>query len=282
MHLRAPASLVALLVLAIIACGEGGSVDGAIAQAQPQTGGPAARSAAPAAGPCRLTLGWEPKEPYEYRSVEGAIVGLDVELAHAVLTHAKCELRGVEGRWVTLVKRLQRGDIDVLAGAPRTPARDAFAFFSDPYRTGTFALYVRKGDATVQRSTGLQPLLDTGFRLGIREDYAYGETVDALQENPRYADQFIGATLGDQNYQRLLDLEIDGFLEDPMSAGIYIRKKGLQEEIETHPLPIYSGDVAFMFSRASVDPAVVVRVNEAIAALRAGSEWRSTVEKYAN
>ena len=103
----------------------------------------------------------------------------------------------------------------MLAGAPRTPARDAFALFSDPYRTAAFALYVRKGDATVQRSTSLQALLDTGFRLGVREQYAYGETVDALQEDPRYAELFIGSTLGTQSYQRLLDLEIDGFLEDP-------------------------------------------------------------------
>jgi len=273
------ASLAALLVLATFACSEGGSVDGAAAQAQ--TGAAPARPAAPPPGPCRLTLGWEPKEPYEYRSVDGALAGLDIELAQAILTQARCELLFAEGRWVTLVRRLQRGEVDVLAGAARTPARDAFALFSDPYRTGGFALYVRKGDATVQRSTTLQALLDTGFRLGIREEYSYGESIDALQEDPHYGDQFIGATLGDQNYQRLLDLEIDGFLEDPVSARIYIRKKGLQEEIEAHPLPIYSGDVALMFSRTSVDPAIVARINAAIAALKTESAWRSIVEKYA-
>ena len=273
------ASVVALLVLATIACSEGGGVDDGVAQAQTRTA--PARPAAPPAGPCRLTLGWEPKEPYEYRSVDGALAGLDIELAQAILTQARCELLFAEGRWVTLVRRLQRGEVDVLAGAPRTPARDAFALFSDPYRTGGFALYVRKGDATVQRSTSLQALLDTGFRLGVREEYSYGESVDALQEDPHYSDQFIGATLGDQNYQRVLDLEIDGFLEDPVSARIYIRKKGLQEEIETHPLPIYSGDVALMFSRTSVDPAIVARINAAITALKTESAWRSIVEKYA-
>jgi polar amino acid transport system substrate-binding protein len=270
--------LVTLLALATIACSEGGSADGAVAQAQ--TGGQAARPATPPARPCRLTLGWEPKEPYEYRSVDGALAGLDIELVQAILTQAHCELLFAEGRWVTLVRRLQRGEVDVLAGAPRTPARETFALFSDPYRTGSFALYVRKGDATVQRSTSLQALLDTGFRLGIREEYSYGEGVDALQEDPHYADQFIGATLGDQNYQRLLDLEIDGFLEDPVAARIYIRKRGLQEEIEVHPLPIYGGDVALMFSR-SVDPAIVARINAAIAALKTESAWRSIVEKYA-
>ena len=68
MQLRMTASLVALLVLAIFACSEGGSVDGALAQAG--TDAPPVRAAPPSAGPCRLTLGWEPQEPYEYRSVE--------------------------------------------------------------------------------------------------------------------------------------------------------------------------------------------------------------------
>jgi len=280
MQLRSIASLVTMLLCAAVACSEGGSAGRAVAQ--PEAGAtPAASTAAPA-GLCRLKLGWDPFEPYQYRNAEGTVEGLDIELARAILSRAHCELQYEEGRWVTLVQRLQRGDVDVLAGATRTPAREAYALFSDPYRNETFALYVRKGDATVQRSTSLQALLDTGFRLGVRQQYAYGDVVDALQENPRYADQFIGVTLSDQNYQRLLDMEIDGFLEDPLSARLVIRKKGLQEEIEAHPLQIYSGDVALMFSKVSVDAAVVARINTALAEVRTGNDYQGIVDKYVN
>jgi polar amino acid transport system substrate-binding protein len=278
MPLRSVASLVTTLLCAAVACSESGSADRGVAQSE--TSATSAASAATPAGPCRLKLGWDPFEPYQYRNAEGTIEGLDIELAHAILTRAHCEVQYEEGRWVTLVQRLQRGDVDVLAGATRTPARDAYALFSDPYRNETFALYVRKDDATVQRSTTLQTLLDTGFRLGVRQQYAYGEVVEALQENPRYADQFIGVTLGDQNYQRLLDMEIDGFLEDPVSARLIIRKKGLQEEIEPHPLPIYSGSVALMFSRTGVDAAIVARINTALAEVRAGTDYQGIVDKY--
>jgi polar amino acid transport system substrate-binding protein len=280
MQLRSFASLVTLILIASVACSEGGSAGRDVAQ--PEAGATPAASAATPPGPCRLKLGWDPFEPYQYRNAAGSVEGLDIELTHAILSRAHCEVQYEEGRWVTLVQRLQRGDVDVLAGATRTPAREAYSLFSDPYRNAAFALYVRKGDATVQRSTSLQALLDTGFRLGVRQQYAYGETVDALQENPRYADQFVGATLSDQNYQRLLDMEIDGFLEDPVSARLIIRKKGLQEEIEAHPLQIYSGDVALMFSRSSVDAAVLARINSALAEVRAGSDYQGIVDKYVN
>ena len=278
MHARSLASLVTLLC-AVIACTKSGG--GSRAVAQDETGSAPAQATAPA-GPCRLTVGWEPFQPYQFLGTEGDLSGVDIELVRAVASRAHCELGFSEGRSATLMRRLQRGDVHVLIGATRTAARETFALFSDPYRNTSFALYVRKGDAAVQRSTSLQALLDTGFRLGVREQFVYGETVDALQENPLYADRFIGATLSGQNYQRLLDLEIDGFLEDPVSAQLVIRGQGLQEEIETHPLPIYSGEVALMFSKASVDPTLVGRVNAAIAELKSSGDVQDILDKYTN
>jgi polar amino acid transport system substrate-binding protein len=274
--LRSLPSLVALLMFATTACSEGGSADRVVAQAQTTV------PAAAPEGPCRLTLGWDPAEPYQYRNAEGTVEGLDIELARAIFEAAKCDTELSEGRWATLVRRVQRGDIDVLAGALRTPARESFALFSAPYRNETIVLYVRKGDAAVRRSTSLQALLDTGFRLGVREQYAYGDTVDALQENPQYADHFVGATSAQQNSQRLLDVEIDGFLEDPVAAQVMMRKQGLQEEIEAHPLTIHSGSVALMFSRATVDEALVARIDAALAQLRTSGRYQTILDKYAN
>lgn len=279
MHPRPLASLLTPLVCAIIACSEGGGGSRAVAQAE--TGANAASAPAPA-GPCRLTVGWEPFEPYQYRGADGTLTGVDVDVVRAVATRVHCEVAFAEGRSATLLQRLQRGDVDVLAGAMRTPARESFALFSDPYRKASFALYVRRGDAAVQRSTSLQALLDTGFRLGVREQFVYGETVDGLQENPVYADRFVGATLSGQNYQRLLDLEIDGFLEDPVSARLAIRAQGMQEEVEAHPLPIYSGDVALMFGKTGIDPALVTAVNAALAEMKSSGEVQDIVDKYTN
>jgi polar amino acid transport system substrate-binding protein len=269
------APLLSLLLLASTACSEGGDAGGAPPAASPT---PSPTSA----GPCRLTYGWDPLEPYEYRNADGEVEGLDVDIVHAALGAVRCEVRLEEGRWSTLMRRLQRGDVDVVAGAARTAARDSFALFTQPYRMETSALFVRKGDVTVQRSASLQALLDTGFRLGVKEQYSYGETVDALQEDPRYTDRFVGATTSAQSYQRLLDLEIDGLLEDPVSARVVMRREGLQEEIEPHPLPIYSGEVGLMFSRASVDPAVVALVDEALARMKAEGQVQEIVARYTN
>lgn len=236
--------------------------------------------AAGKAPPCELTVGWDPWEPYQFQDVDGNMRGLDIEILNSIADRAGCELEYKEGRWATLLRELQAGSIDLMTGATKTAARETFAFFSTPYRDEDFELYVRAGELGKYNSTDIVNLLDNGFRLGVTEQYVYGDTVSDLQENPKYADQFVGATIGALNYERLMDFDIDGFLEDPFVASSYIRNKGLADEIAKHPLVVHSGKVHLMFSQTSVPQDTVERMDTALADMRADGTYQEIVEKY--
>ena len=239
--------------------------------------------AAPAAAqpePCNLVVGWDPWEPYQFMDVDGNVRGLDIELVEAAFGAAGCAPEYVEGRWATLLRQLQEGRVDVLTGATRTPSRESFAHFTQPYRDEDFKLYVRIDEIEKYSDQSLEELLAGGFKVGVTNQYVYGDTITNLQEDPRYADQFMGATVGELNFARVLDLGIDGFIEDPFVAAWTLRNKGMADDIGAHPMLIHSGEVTLMFSRESVEPDVVARIDAALGNLKASGEHAEIVGKY--
>ncbi len=238
---------------------------------------------APAAvidGPCKLVMGWDPWEPYMYEDVDGSLRGLDIELITAFSDKAGCEISFVKASWTELLDRLRSGEVDVVAGASETQARKRFAWFSNPYRREAFALYVRDTESSRYPSTLMPDLLNMGMRVGVVSDYIYGSEINKLQELEKYAGQFQEVAIGELNYLGLLDYKIDGFLEDPFVAATVLRKKGLDEDIERHPLVIDSGGVHFMFSKASVREDVVKRINQGMSELIADGTYQAILDKY--
>lgn len=248
------------------------------------------RSEAPAPGDqpqastdpeCVLTMGWDPWEPYHYSDPTGEIRGFDVQLVRALAEAVDCGVEFRRESWAALLDHVASGDVDLISGATLTEDRQRFAIFSAPYRSEEFALYVRTGDPTLTDNTSLRDLLDAGMRVGVTDAYIYGDEVMALQDDPAFADQFVRAAMGEVSATRLLDGEIDGFIEDIFVATAAIRRKGLENEIAVHPLTLQSGgDVRFMFSRASVDEAFVGRVDEALARLRESGRYREIESRY--
>ncbi len=229
---------------------------------------------------CRLTMGWDPWEPYHYRTVDDQVTGLDIELVSAMIERAGCTLDFEQDDWATLLGRLREGKVDFLTGATRTPAREAFARFSDPYRKESFALYVRSGESDQYVGDTLEALLEQGFRVGVTNDYVYGDEVAQLESDPRYSGLFEGVSIGELNFEKLKNLEIDGFLEDPFVAASMMRKRGLAEDVEEHAVVMDSGQVHLMFSRDAVPEAVVARLNAGLAAIRADGTYDRLLEKY--
>ncbi len=230
---------------------------------------------------CLLTMGWEPWEPYQYLSPTGEIWGFDVQLARTIGENAGCRIEFERDSWAALLEKIASGDIDFISGATATPEREAFALFSDPYRSEDFALYVRSGDVTRWSGAELRELLESGMRIGVTDSYVYGDEITALQDDPQFADSFVPAATGDVNISRLLDGAVDGFIEDIFVATASIRREGLEEEIAVHPLVLETGaEVRFMFSRASTTEDVVARFNDALEQIRTSGRYTEIEDRY--
>jgi polar amino acid transport system substrate-binding protein len=229
---------------------------------------------------CQLNMGWDPWEPYQYLTPEDEVKGLEIDLVSAMAKEAGCDLKFVQQNWMTLLNGIRNGSIDLLGGASKTEAREAFALFSDAYRSESFVLYIRKGESAKYADKSLQELLEGTFRLGVTDDYIYGEQVTKLQDNPSFKGKFVSVPTTEMNYYNLIQNHIEGFLEDPFVAAYTIKRKGLQDQIEALPITIHSGDVALMFSQKSVKPETVVAFNDALQRLKDSGEYQQILDKY--
>ncbi len=90
--------------------------------------------------PIEVSAGWW--EPYNYFDEEGSYIGIDVDLSRAIFREAGCVL--VERGPMPAARNtylFERGKIDLMLGASRTPERETGALFSVAYRDETVALF---------------------------------------------------------------------------------------------------------------------------------------------
>lgn len=233
-----------------------------------------------ASEPCELVMGWDPWEPYHYEDSDGETRGMDVDFAVAMAAGANCTVRFVRGEWARLIKDLRDGRIDMLAGATMVEQREAFATFSDSYRTESFTLHVGS-DAEIA-GNDLFSLLDAGFRLGLTEGYIYGPAISTIQDNPIMAQRIVYSPIAEYHFDNLVEGKIDGFLEDPYVAEAIARRHGWESQVRALPINFGTHDVRFMFSSENLDEGLIAKLNETLAAMKNDGTSKEIMSRYLN
>jgi polar amino acid transport system substrate-binding protein len=240
---------------------------------------PAPPPAAPAPA-CTLTMGWDPWEPYHFEDVDGKLRGLEIELVEAIANGAGCTMRYERGQWNQLLAKLDRGEIDVLSAATPTEERRAYALFSEPYRSESFRLFVRAGEAERFSGQDLPGLIGAGMRIGTTLGYVYTPEISALRDGDATAGAFVDHPEAELAFLALIENRVDGVLEDPYVAAAILRRRGWQDLVVQHPLDLGENQVSFMFSKASVKPEVVQRFDQSLAALKQSGQLEAIVRRY--
>ncbi|MBI2383509.1 MAG: amino acid ABC transporter substrate-binding protein [Gammaproteobacteria bacterium] len=234
----------------------------------------------PPAPACKLTVGWDPWEPYQYEDADGTVRGMDIEIVELLAKDVGCEPRYLRGNWLEFLQKLKDGEVDVLLAGTVIPERERYAWFSQPYRQESFALFVRKDDLAATQDKDLQALAAAGKRIGITEGYYYGADVNRMAYESPLSKSFVSASVVELNYSRLADGTIDALLDDPFVGAAVLRRKGLSGTIVRHPLSIASGKVSLMFSRKSVSEDQVKRFDAALAKRQQDGSLEAVLKKY--
>ncbi|MCC5878275.1 MAG: amino acid ABC transporter substrate-binding protein [Idiomarina sp.] len=232
---------------------------------------------------CQLTLGFDIWEPYQFVDIGEQVRGLDIEIAEATAQLMGCELEFSQATWVDLLHDMQSGDVDMLMGASKTSEREAYAYFSDGYREEQFVLFIREDNQRLFADMDLSAVLDQEMRIGIVDSYFYGDEFQSHYDSARERNgdtQFMNAMMGEFNLVRLLDHDIDGFLEDRVVGQSLIRRKGLAEYITASDIELTADSVYVMFSKESTDQAMVEAFNQALAQLRDNGEYDAILARY--
>ena len=234
-----------------------------------------------AAEPCTLRVGWEPYAPFTFADDQGEATGADIDLIKAIGDEIGCSVVPVKLPWARIVREVEQGTLDVSTSTSWTPEREQWALFSEPYRESATAIYVRRGEIP---RFALQELADVPaqkLRLGVIVDYYYGEAVAEAVSDSAFAAWLDGAPDYATNIRKLVSGRIDGFLvEDIAVMEAELERMGMGERVERYPLRIPGEKLRFMFSRKTVEPDTVAKVDAAVAEMRADGRLDAIRAKY--
>ena len=242
---------------------------------------PVSALAAEDAKPCELRVGWEPYAPYTFADEDGRATGADIDLIKAIAEEIGCKLEFAELPWARILREVENGTLDVSTSTSWTPERIEWALFSEPYRETDMAIYVRRGEASRFKLRSLADVPQQRFHLGIVVDYYYGTVFADLMKNPDYAAWIDGATDYPTNIRKLINERIDGYLaEDAAVMEAEIKKLDLAAQVERYSLRIPGEQLRFMFSRQTVAPEIVAKVDAAIARMRTDGRLQAILSQY--
>lgn len=228
---------------------------------------------------CKLTSSWEPWEPYQYQAGE-TLTGLDIELAQAILKEAGCEVIFKKRPWARALDEVEAGTIDFLTGASRNPERELYANFSAPYRDETMVLLVREGESKKYTLTKLGDIKTVEFTLGVARDFYYGEEHKQLMQDENYQKKVSVVPSDVQNVKKLLSRRVNGILIDRYTGPYLAKQEEGQNQVEQHPVRVSSSDIYLMFSKKSVDPALIEKINAAVATIQSNGTYQAIVNRY--
>jgi polar amino acid transport system substrate-binding protein len=215
------------------------------------------------------------------RDPAGRVVGLQAELVEQTLARIGCRAVWVELPWARALIELQAGRVDVLPGALRRPEREAYAHWVEQHVTVANRLYVRAAQrADFAGATQLRAALKPGLKLGVQIGVVYGPHYAALLDEPGFRAQLTQVTARDKLWQMLDIGRVDGVLASAASARWELAQLGLAGRIVATDVVLSDEAAQVMFSKRSVDTALVQRYRQAGEALEKDGTLARIVRKY--
>ena len=227
---------------------------------------------------CKLTVAWDPYEPYSYSDGSDTPVGFDIEVVSKVAGMIGCSLTFIELEWGDVLTALQNGRADIAIGTGYHTDRATWSYYSESYRKEILGLLIRDGTAGEFAGGSLDEIFRTGFIFGKTNDDTYDQDENSVFE--RYPTQVRGRVSEEQNIGRLLAGSIDGILIEVNVAGALVRKMDAAQKVEFHPLTFEAGDYRLQLSKKTVAADGLAQVNEAIQQLKSDGWFARTVGKY--
>lgn len=215
-----------------------------------------------------MTMGTGQWEPYAYYDAQKRFTGIDADMVRAIFKEAGCALVELDAMPPTRNMLLfNRGEIDMLTGASRTPERLKRARFSLAYRDETVGLFALADGAEKYQAIHSfdeflrSPLALLAPKVGYYGD-AYEKSMASLRERKRLS-QFVDFTQG----IRMLAAGRAAFI---LGDAAGVEHAAARQGIKVQPLPFWLVDaqVHLMFSRTTISEDDVRRIDAAIERLQ--------------
>ncbi|WP_420338298.1 substrate-binding periplasmic protein [Roseibium sp.] len=204
-------------------------------------------------------------EPFSYIGADGKLTGLDLLFVQEILAEVGCAPQFVDLPFPRAVVELSAGRIDMMMFASVTAERQNFALFSAPYRNETAGLIIRARDQDKYPINEVGDLLKLNLLLAHDVGTYRGDLFETFMANPEAKKNIIQVSSSRQSLNMLVKGRINAIVEAPAAVFALAETLGVRDEIAEHPFLLWSEPVHFMFSRKTVSPEFVARIDAVLA-----------------
>jgi len=201
---------------------------------------------------CNLVFGLVEWRPGQYVNEAGKITGAQVELINEITSQLDCTVHYVLSTWRETLEKIEAGEIDFAGNATLVTERLRFARFSTPYHYDVFLFYVKEENIESFSLSSIEALMATGFRLGLTQDFIYGNALNVWINHPQFNKNISYESSSAINMHKLKDGDIDGLLEDPFVISYNQRTKLIEMKLLPLPIKQLGLESRFIFSKKTL------------------------------
>lgn len=208
--------------------------------------------------------------------------GTSAGVVSLIFRTAGCSYSHRVSSWTRSLRDVELGNADFISDASKTPERQKWGWFSEPYYTENVVLFYRKNDTVIPGFTSLKEALDLGLRVGVGSDkYWVGAEFDEIKKSGKYANQlvFVNNLAAGFNLFTLLEKNrIDLAISARFGGTNFAKTLGVDVAVHDHILT--EDPWHLLFSKKSVDRATVEIINKAILELKRTGDIQRIINQY--
>ncbi len=218
--------------------------------------------------------------PYQYVPKNSVPTGLDIDVVKSIMSEMGCEYNPLLMPSKRAQMLLKRGSLDIMPAASITVERSAYAYFSEPYRDETVAMFVRSSDYDQYKGYKLSDAVDQKLSITAGLGGWYGPEYG--EEKQRAIDSGVLRLNAETEarIQQLLNSRVDMVIADLYVGYHHAIKARRLDAIRPLPHLLNADPVHFMLSKESVSSGFVAKFNQALAAVLKSQEYKVLLEKY--
>lgn len=230
---------------------------------------------------CSFKVGWALYEPFQISDADGGVTGLDVEIFERVVENAGCTVSEYrEAPWTRVLVELEQGRLDVALSASFTEERNAFGHYADSHRAVRYAAFVHSEVPISNRRQTIDEILaDAPVIVTYRNAYLPPIIADKVEE-AALGNRVILANSFDKLFDLLAKDRLGVVFTEVADITVNFEKAESNDNIQGIEIEGSEDKVHFLFSRKTISPDTVARINGQITEFVGTDDYNALFRKY--
>ncbi len=174
-----------------------------------------------------LRIGADPFPPYQYIDENGEIYGSDYEVIKKTIDKMGYKAEFIIDDWSIIEKMFNEKILDIVFQVQKTPEREKKWYFSKKLRDAVTSIITSLDITKYKNVKNINELLKGDKKLGVLENYQYGEIIDSIDDNKKVYYSTFEELLEHVNNRDV------GFGVADLGVLKYINKNNIYDNIKT-------------------------------------------------